>query len=58
MKVIDIVQKLEKLQNIRDNLKKLAKEEDVREYDSDLMESAADAIDDFIQELYRKEIKV
>lgn len=58
MKVLDMLNKLDDLKDIRDNLEKRAKADDVIEYDSDLMEKAADVIDDYIQELYRKEIKV
>ena len=58
MKVLDMLNKLDDLKNIRDNLEKRVNADDVTGHDSDLMDSAADVIDEYIQELYRKEVKV
>lgn len=58
MKVIDLLNKLDDLKNIRDDLEKRVNADDVTGYDSDLMDKAADAINEFILELYHKEVKV
>lgn len=58
MKVLDLINKLDDLNNIRDNLEKRVNADDVTGHDSDLMDRAADAISDYIHELYYKEVKV
>lgn len=58
MKVLDLLNKLDDLKNIRDDLEKRANADDVAGHDSDLMDRAADAIGDYIHELYYKEVKV
>ena len=58
MKVLDLMNKIEDLRNLRDDLEKRVNADDVIGTDSDLMDKAADAIWDYIQELYKKEVKV
>lgn len=58
MKVLDMLNKIEDLKTLRDNLQNRMNADDVIGNDSDLMYQAAEAIWDYIQELYRKEIKV
>lgn len=58
MKVLDLLNKLDDLRGIRDDLEKRANSDDVIGSDSDLMDRAADAISDYIHELYSKEVKV
>lgn len=58
MKVLDMMNKLDELKGLKDRLRKRMNADDVTGNDSDLMYEAADAIEDYIQELYRKEVKV
>ena len=58
MKVLEMMNKLEALKRLRDDLEKRMNQDDVTGNDSDLMYEAVDAIKEYIEELYRKEIKV
>lgn len=58
MKVLDMLNRLDDLKNLRDDLEKRVNADDVIGYDSDLMDRASDAINDYIYELYNKEVKV
>lgn len=58
MKVLDMMNKIDDLKSLRDNLQKRINADDVIGNDSDLMYQALEAIWDYIQELYKKEVKV
>ena len=58
MKVRELLNKLDDLKNIRDYLEKRANDTNIISNDAELMDRAAEAIEDYIQELYRKEVKV
>ena len=58
MKVLEMMNKIEELKELRDRLRKRMNADEVTGNDSDLMYEASDAIEDYIQELYKKEIKV
>ena len=58
MKVLEMMNKLENLKRLQDDLEKRMNQDDVTGNDSDLMYEAADAIREYIEELYRKDIKV
>lgn len=58
MKVLELINKLDDLKDLRDDLQKRANADDLTGCDSDLMDRAADAIYDYIQELYQRDIKV
>lgn len=58
MKVLDMMNKIEELKELKDRLRKRMNADEVTGNDSDLMYEASDAIEDYIQELYKKEVKV
>lgn len=58
MKVLDMMNKISDLKELRDDLYRRSNADDVCGNDSYLMDRAADVIDDYIRELYSKDVKV
>ena len=58
MKVFDMLNKIDDLKQTQEKLEKRMNDDDLTGNDSDLMYAAASAIDSYIEELYRKEVKV
>jgi hypothetical protein len=58
MKVLEMMNKLEDLERLRDDLRARMNDDELTGNDSNLMYQAAETIDDYIHELQCKEVKV
>lgn len=57
MTVLDIINKIKRIETIQDSLKLIANRSQTSGSDEDKLNDAIDALDDYIQELNNKEVK-
>lgn len=57
MIVLDIIEKIERIENVQRALKEISDRQQTSSSDADWLGDAIDALDDYIQELVHKEVK-
>ena len=57
MIVLDIIEKIERIENVQRALKEISDRQQTSSPDADWLGDAIDALDDYIQELMHKEVK-
>ena len=57
MIVLDIIEKIERIENVQRALKEISDRQQTSSSDADWLGDAIDALDDYIQELMHKEVK-
>ena len=57
MIVLDIIEKVERIENVQRALKEISDRQQTSSSDEDRLGDAIDALDDYIQELMHKEVK-
>ena len=57
MIVLDIIEKIERIENVQRALKEISDRQQTSSSDADWLGDAIDALEDYIQELMHKEVK-
>ena len=57
MIVLDIIEKIERIENVQRALKEISDRQQTSSSDEDWLRDAIDALEDYIQELMHKEVK-
>ena len=57
MIVLDIIEKIERIENVQRALKEISDRQQTSSSDADWLRDAIDALEDYIQELMHKEVK-
>ena len=57
MIVLDIIEKIKRIENVQRALKEISDRQQTSSSDADWLGDAIDALDDYIQELMHKEVK-